>query len=75
MALIDELAAVLNCASAENGSDTPDFILAAYLSDCLAAWNRNVTAREAWYGRQPRAETMPLPAPPEGWQPETQEKS
>jgi hypothetical protein len=52
--LLKELAAVLNRYSVENGSDTPDFILAAYLSDCLEAWNRSVTAREAWYGRDMR---------------------
>lgn len=43
---------LLNRESAENGSDTPDFILATYLMDCLSAFNRMVRAREVWYGRQ-----------------------
>lgn len=52
MNLIHELSAVLNRASAENGSNTPDFILASYLMDCLAAFDKSVNAREAWYGRE-----------------------
>lgn len=35
----------------ENGSDTPDFILAEYLKHCLIAFNLMVQAREKWYGR------------------------
>ena len=42
----------INCHSAENGSDTPDFILAQYLTQCLKAFDSAVIAREAWYGRQ-----------------------
>lgn len=49
-----ELESLLNCHSRENGSDTPDFILAQYLSDCLAAWDRAVTRRTEW--------CAPLPA-------------
>ena len=45
---IDEL---LNRCSAENGSDTPDFVLARFLIDCLAAFDRAVVARERFYGR------------------------
>jgi hypothetical protein len=39
----------INSASAENGSDTPDFILAEYLADCLAAYEKAVVAREKWH--------------------------
>jgi hypothetical protein len=46
-----DLAALLNRYSQENGSDTPDFILAKYLNDCLTTWNHSVSARESWYGR------------------------
>lgn len=46
-----EIAAALNRASAENGSDTPDFILADYLLDCLSAFDSAIAAREVWYGR------------------------
>lgn len=46
-----ELAVLINKHSKENGSDTPDFILAKYLLDCLGAFNRAVDTRENWYGR------------------------
>lgn len=42
---------LINSHSRENGSDTPDFILAEYLHDCLDAWDRAVKRREKWYGR------------------------
>lgn len=35
----------------ENGSDTPDFILATYLINCIGAFNKAVNDRERWYGR------------------------
>ena len=41
----------INSVSAENGSDTPDFILAEYLMDCLRAYDSAVQKREKWYGR------------------------
>jgi len=50
-----QIAELLNRFSAENGSDTPDFILAQYLTDCLKAFDHAVNAREIWYGRQPKA--------------------
>lgn len=46
-----ELSELLNRHSEENRSDTPDFILAAYLINCLNAYNSAVNAREKWYGR------------------------
>lgn len=46
-----EIEKVLNRHSAENGSNTPDFILAEYLTGCLAAFNRATNAREKWHGR------------------------
>lgn len=49
-----ELTSVLNRHSAENPSNTPDFILAQYLLGCLAAWNTAVQQRETWYGRDAR---------------------
>jgi len=48
-----ELTALLNRHSQENASDTPDFILAQYLTACLLAWNSAVRRRESWYGRGP----------------------
>lgn len=49
-----EIAEVINRNSAEHWSDTPDFILAEYLGDCLNAYDKAVNAREKWYGRQPK---------------------
>jgi len=48
----DELAETINRHCAENGSDTPDFILAEYLTGCLATYDRVLQAREPWYGRK-----------------------
>lgn len=49
-----ELQSLLNRYSKENNSNTPDFILASYIENCLIAWNVGVQQREAWYGRDPR---------------------
>ena len=49
--LLERIRAQLNAVSAENGSNTPDFILAEYLVSCLAAYERAVNARERWHGR------------------------
>lgn len=53
-----ELEDLINSYSKENGSDTPDFILAEYLNKCLEAFDATVSRREAWYGRK----TMPIQA-------------
>jgi hypothetical protein len=52
-----ELQSLLNRHSLENGSDTPDFLLAQYLVGCLQAWNAAVCARERWYGREPSVDS------------------
>ena len=52
--LEDSIREVLNRHSAENGSNTPDFMLAAYLLDCLAAFDRAVNRRAIWYGHVDR---------------------
>lgn len=51
-----ELEALINRHSMENGSNTPDFILAQYLLGCLEGFNAAVNAREAWYGRKTDAD-------------------
>lgn len=51
-----ELEEVINRHSQENGSDTPDFILAMYMNDCLKAFNLAVKRREKWYGRAKKEE-------------------
>jgi hypothetical protein len=43
---------LINAQSVENLSNTPDFILAEYLSGCLNAFNYAVQRREQWYGRK-----------------------
>ena len=44
----------INYASAENGSNTPDFILAEYLVACLAAFDTATQQRDTWYGSDAR---------------------
>ena len=44
------LAAAINSHSAENGSDTPDFMLADYLVECLRALDATINRRAAWHG-------------------------
>ena len=62
-----EIERVINSNSTENGSDTPDFILARYLTDCLEAFDRAMSDREAWYGRprprMPSATSAVIPPP------------
>ena len=50
-AFTKEMEHLINKHSRENGSDTPDFILAQFLSGCLAAFDEATTGREAWYSR------------------------
>lgn len=50
----------INSESAENESNTPDWILASYLLSCLKAFNTAIQQREDWYGRNPH----PTPEPP-----------
>lgn len=49
-----ELQKLINYHSRESGSDTPDFILANYLIDCLAAFDKAVKDRARWYGHEQR---------------------
>ncbi len=66
MALRDDIEAAINSNSAENGSNTPDFLLAEFLTDCLAAFDKAVGSRERWYGRGAAANpegAAQLPAP------------
>lgn len=43
---------LINGFSMENFSDTPDFILAEFLYDCLEVFNKAIENREKWYGRE-----------------------
>lgn len=55
--LRSDIKQALNRASAENASGTPDHVLADYLLDCLAAFDRAQGARSSW-----RGESVELPA-------------
>jgi hypothetical protein len=48
----EALERLVNAHSRENGSNTPDFILAEYLCTCLAAFDIATQRREQWYGRE-----------------------
>ncbi len=45
-----ELSSLLNRHSMENGSGTPDFILAEYLSTCLETFDTITRKRDNWWG-------------------------
>ena len=49
--LRERIAQAINATSSENGSNTPDFILADLLVDCLNAYDRVIRRRAEWYGR------------------------
>jgi len=44
-----ELKKLINIQSMENGSNTPDWILAQYLTNCLKTFDSAVEARTRWY--------------------------
>jgi hypothetical protein len=43
-----ELQSLINKHSLENGSDTPDFILASFLENVLVDWNHATRTRDRW---------------------------
>lgn len=45
-----ELGQLINKYSLENGSNTPDFILAAFLVEQLKLFNATLRRRDSWYG-------------------------
>lgn len=47
--LVEDLRKVLNQHSVENASNTPDFILAEFLTGCLELWAKATKARDVWY--------------------------
>lgn len=56
-----ELEQLINKHSKENGSNTPDFILAEFLHNCLIAFDQAVDRRETWYGRNTQNEVLCIP--------------
>jgi hypothetical protein len=47
-----DLSKLINNHNLEQYSDTPDFVLARYLVNCLTAFNAALQKREPWYGRK-----------------------
>lgn len=47
--IVKAFAEIINKHSLENDSNTPDFILAEYLWDCLMSANILIGARSVWY--------------------------
>jgi hypothetical protein len=45
-----ELEELINKHSVENVSDTPDFVLASFLTACLDAFNGVTVERDRWHG-------------------------
>lgn len=44
-----EIEGVINKHCIENNSNTPDFVLANYLIDCLQAFDKAIVSRNKWY--------------------------
>ena len=54
--LIRDFTEVINRNSLENGSNTPDYILARMLVEFLATYNDTVQLKEEWHKPKPEAE-------------------
>ena len=46
-----QLSDLINTQSMEEGSNTPDYILAAYLNDCLEAFDKATLRRRDFFSR------------------------
>ena len=67
-----DIETAINRANAESGSNTPDFILAEFLTACLKSFDDAVKMRDQWYGmklaldtntpavEKPREDTTPI---------------
>jgi len=49
---------IINQHCKENDSNTPDFILAQYMNNCLEAYTLAVKARDKWYQFDPWAKIL-----------------
>lgn len=52
-----ELEHLINKYSIENETNTPDFILASYVCNCLYVLESAIKARDLWYKFKPTSET------------------
>lgn len=48
-----ELRRLINSHSMENDSDSPDYVLASFMANCLDAFNWAVRARDEYHGFEP----------------------
>lgn len=53
MGLREDIQTVLNSYNQEVASGTPDFILAGFLLDSLAAFDKATRERDRWWGFEP----------------------
>lgn len=53
-----ELTELINRHSQENGSGTPDFILAEFLRNCLIAFDKATNERSIWYSEKTKKEEV-----------------
>ena len=47
-----DLEELINKYGMENGSNTPDFILADYLNSCMRIFDKTMKQRDIWYGKK-----------------------
>lgn len=45
-----KLRVLIHCQSIENGSNTPDFLLAEYLTRCLENYEKTMQVRDGYHG-------------------------
>ena len=61
---LHELEMLINRHCEDDRTNTPDYILAGYMHDCLFAWKRGIAARDSWFGFKPFGrEQSPAAAP------------
>lgn len=54
--LEEDITRAINYHSWERFSGTPDFILAEYLTDCLASYEKAIQAKDEWHGKRSEIE-------------------
>ena len=57
----DELAELINIHSKENGSDTPDFLIAEFMVGMLNVFDAVLKRRDKWWKDEKQRERAPLP--------------
>jgi len=62
----EELTSLINGCCLESGSDTPDYVLADYLVECLRNFNKTIKLRDKHYAFNPFGDILgePLEQPP-----------